>query len=72
MKIKRIISQSRRDFTADYECEHCGFVDERQRGYDDSYFHNSVIPKMQCPECGESAAEDYRAFAPKYADGVQV
>ncbi len=38
MRIKKIISQDRRDFTAIYECEHCGFTYEGN-GYDDSYFH---------------------------------
>ena len=52
MKIKQIKSQSRRDFTADYECEHCGFIEKDSYGYDDSNFHNNVIPKMKCDECG--------------------
>lgn len=43
MRIKEIISQYRRDFTAIYACEHCGFV-ETKRGYDDAYFHNNVVP----------------------------
>ncbi len=47
MKIKEIVSQSRRDFTAIYECEHCGDTYEGS-GYDDSYFHQEVIPKNKC------------------------
>ena len=43
MHVKKIISQHRRDFTADYECEHCGHV-TRDRGYDDAYFHKEVVP----------------------------
>lgn len=39
MKIKKIISQHRRDFQAVYECEHCGYTVESY-GYDDEYFHN--------------------------------
>ena len=44
MRIKTIIRQYRRDFTADYECEHCNHV-ERMSGYDDANFHHNVIPK---------------------------
>jgi transcription elongation factor Elf1 len=66
VKIKRIISQHRRDFWAIYECEHCGHVTSEKSGYDDANFHNNVIPKMKCEKCGEVASEDYRPLAPKY------
>lgn len=55
MRIKARISQSRRDFTADYECESCGAV-TRGTGYDDTYFHAVVIPAMVCAACGATAA----------------
>ena len=71
MKIKDIISQSRRDFTAIYKCEHCGFEVEGD-GYDDSYFHKKVIPEMKCKKCGKKADENYRALTTKYPDGMQV
>lgn len=71
MKIKSIESQSRRDFYATYECEHCGAT-KRGRGYDDSNFHKNVIPLMQCDNCGKKAGEDYRPLATKYPDGMQV
>lgn len=71
MKIKRITSQSRRDFDAVYECEHCGAT-EQGSGYDDSYFHNTVIPEMKCTGCGKSAGEDYRPLAPKYSEDQVV
>lgn len=71
MKIKRIVSQNRRDFTAIYECEHCG-KEEKSGGYDDAYFHNEVIPKMKCKECGKVAPEDYRALSTKYPEGYQI
>lgn len=54
MKIKARISQYRRDFTADYECESCGNV-ERGSGYDDAYFHQNVIPAMICSSCGATS-----------------
>lgn len=54
MKIKNIVSQSRRDFTAIYECEHCGAKFEGS-GYDDDFFHQTVIPNMPCRVCGKKA-----------------
>ena len=67
MKLKQILSQNRRDFTAIYACEHCGH-EVKKGGYDDTYFHQKVIPAMECPDCGKTAPEDYRAYAPKYPD----
>lgn len=54
MKIKEITWQNRRDFKAIYECEFCGATKEGC-GYDDSNFHNNVIPNMKCPKCGKSS-----------------
>ncbi len=71
MKIKTIISQHRRDFTAIYECEHCGYT-ERGSGYDDANFHQNVIPKMTCKMCSKAADESYRPLAAKYEEGVQL
>lgn len=53
MKIKEMLTQHRRDFRAIYVCKHCGFEKESY-GYDDDYFHENVIPKMQCNKCGKS------------------
>jgi len=72
MKIKCILSQNRRDFYADYECEHCGYVDKNRRGYDDVNFHQNVIPTFECPQCGKTASDDYRPLATKYPEGYQV
>ena len=52
MQIKKITGQSRRDFYAIYKCEHCGFEEEGS-GYDDSYFHNEIIPNKICKSCGK-------------------
>jgi len=71
MKIKEILSQSRRDFQAIYVCEHCG-TEEKGSGYDDDYFHNQVIPKRVCKNCGKTADENYRALAPKYSADVVI
>lgn len=66
MKIKKIVSQHRRDFQAIYECEHCGETTEGY-GYDDANFHHNVIPNMTCKKCGKSSPENYQPAAPKYA-----
>ncbi len=71
MKIKTIESQSRRDFYAIYECEHCGYT-ERGSGYDDANFHQNVIPTMKCKQCGKTADENYRPLTTKYPEGMQV
>lgn len=72
MKIKKILAQHRRDFTAVYICEHCG--DEYEgSGYDDSYFHKEVIPAKICRKCGLTSLKgEYTPLTPKYEDGVQV
>lgn len=71
MKIKKITSQSRRDFYAVYECEHCGH-EINGSGYDDENFHRNVIPLMTCSACGKEGAEDYRPLTTKYPDGKVV
>lgn len=71
MKVKEIVSQSRRDFTAIYECEHCAHA-HRGSGYDDSNFHVNVIPRMECPACKKTAADTYCPLATKYPEGFQV
>ena len=70
MRIKKITSQHRRDFSAIYECEHCGH-EKRGTGYDDDYFHRNVVSTMICPACGKNADEDFRPMETKYpADKV--
>lgn len=71
MKIKKILQQHRRDFTAIYECEHCEHTHEGS-GYDDSNFHENVIPKIKCPKCEKTASEDYRPLSTKYPDGFAI
>ena len=65
MKVQRIISRNRRDFRAIYECEHCGDSYEGS-GYDDDYFHCTVIPNRECSQCGKKA-KDHRPLRTKYA-----
>jgi len=71
MKIKEIISQSRRDFIAIYECEHCGHT-YKGSGYDDAHFHQVGIPNMKCPKCGKKAPENYRALTTKYPEYFHI
>lgn len=71
MRIREIKSQSRRDFTAVYECEHCGLTKEGF-GYDDANFHENVIPNMKCEGCGQTASVTYRPLTTKYPEGMQV
>jgi len=68
MRIKKINTQNRRDFYADMICEHCGHIELNVSGYDDSYFHNKIIPDMTCKRCGKKATSDYRPLSPKYSD----
>jgi len=73
MRIKEILSQNRRDFTAIYIC-HCGHKTKGD-GYDDEHFHNNVIPNMACTKCGQTAkdaAEEYRPLATKYEEWRQI
>ena len=71
MKIVEIISQMRRDFRAIFQCEHCNKC-ETLTGYDDSYFHQKVIPEMKCKNCGEKSPESYRPLSTKYEDGITL
>jgi len=71
MRIKKIISQIRRDFRAIYFCEHCNHEVEKS-GYDDTNFHNYVIPTFTCEKCGKKADENYRPLTTKYPDGFQI
>lgn len=71
MKIKQILQQHRRDFTAIYECEHCGHT-LKDSGYDDSNFHHYVIPATPCPECKKTASSEYAPMTTKYAEDEVV
>ena len=72
MKIKKITWQNRRDFHAILECEHCGVESELKDGYDDSYYHNNVIPDMVCEKCGKKSSKEYKPLATKYEEGIVV
>lgn len=72
MRILKITQQNRRDFYAKFVCEHCNEVTKELSGYDDVNFHENVIPKMVCQECGKTASADYQPNKTKYPEGFQV
>ena len=70
-----MLSQNRRDFYADMVCEGCGEIEKRISGYDDAYFHQSVIPAKVCKQCGESSNSLKAEIKPqetKYPEGLQL
>ena len=74
MKFISKIRQSRRDFTAIYECEACG---NRQNinGYDDANYYNNVIPTLACDHCGESTQSlrlPVQHIMPTVPEGVEL
>ena len=72
MRIKTIIKQHRRDFTATLECEHCGAEEHLPCGYDDATYHQNVIPSFECEKCGKKAPENYRPLTTKYREDEVV
>ena len=71
MRIRKILNQNRRDFQAEYECEHCGDI-HKGSGYDDANFHNNVIPAMICKKCDRTSEAEYRPLTTKYPEGMQL
>ena len=57
MKIIKSYDFHRRDFWADMECQYCGYVEKEIRCYDDTFFHQQVIPNMVCKNCGKKGEE---------------
>lgn len=75
MKIKKITSQTRRDFAALMECEFCGHQRMNNSGYDDRYYHDNVIPNMKCEKCGESTISkggEIEKTLTRYPEGFQI
>ena len=66
MRILKMRDQIRRDFWADLVCESCGHIMPDFKGYDDAYFHDTVIPNLECPVCGVIAPASYIPQTPKY------
>lgn len=75
MKIKNIISQYRRDFSAEMICEFCGHEEKDSSGYDDRNYHDNVIPNMKCGKCGKSTISEngiIEKVATKYPEWLQL
>ena len=72
MKIKTILSQNRRDFTATLECESLKHEQKLTSGYDDAHYHKNVIPTIACSSCGAVAPDSFRALAPKHDAGAVI
>lgn len=43
MKIIKTYDWSRRDFSYDSRCEHCGNIEQHRGGYDDSNYYNVLV-----------------------------
>ena len=71
MKIKKITDQHRRDFNAILICEHCDSTQD-VRGYDDTNYHENVIPTIECDNCGKVSPDSYQPRQTKYPDGMSV
>ncbi|MFA7150444.1 MAG: hypothetical protein WC067_05460 [Candidatus Methanomethylophilaceae archaeon] len=75
MKITEILSQHRRDFTAEIICEDCGSKEILKYGYDDRNYHDNVIPNMKCKVCGKSRNDlgiTEEQTQTRYAEGYQI
>ncbi len=71
MRIKKILRRHRRDFFAIYQCEHCDHKSEGS-GYDDSNFHDYVVPEMKTPACGEVSPDSYAPRAANFAEHTVI
>ncbi len=75
MRIKKITSQNRRDFTAIMKCEFCEHEENNTSGYDDRFYHDNVIPDMKCKECGKSTNSENGEISrteTKFPEGLQL
>lgn len=51
MKIQKNLTTFGSDFTALMVCESCGTTAKLMSGYNDAFYHNHVIPCINCPTC---------------------
>ena len=72
MRIKEMIHQHRRDFSAIFECEHCDYLVRIENGYDDRNYHENVIPRMVCGQCEKTSPDTYVPRETKYMEGLVV
>mgnify|MGYP003650562647 CR=1 FL=1 len=71
MRIKKITHQHRRDITAIFVCEHCKLETEGT-GYDDTFWHQKIVPEMKCCGCNKTAPDTFEPRSPKYPDDQRV
>lgn len=57
MKLIKKISQHRRDFEGEYQCENCGEIETYHACYDDRNFHDNVTPRWKCKKCGKTSLD---------------
>lgn len=75
MKIKQVLWQNRRDFSAIMKCEFCGHEQKNESGYDDRYYHDNVIPNMKCKACDKSTVGENGIIEntpTKYPENFQI
>ncbi len=71
MHIVSMISQHRRDFTANFECEHC-LTTAEITGYDDWNYHQNVVPAIKCKHCGEISPPEYVPRVTMYPEDMNI
>lgn len=74
MKLYEKTWQHRYDFDGVLQCEFCGMFQTLKHGYDDSNFHNNVIPAIKCLACDKRSTDSTldKITDPGYQDGVRV
>jgi hypothetical protein len=73
MKIINLKSSIGRDLYGTLQCEHCDSLQELVGGYDDSHWHDRVLPAFHCATCGrnrEGELKSAEVTARNRANGV--
>lgn len=68
MKIKAISACYGRDLYGTLECEHCGSTQKLTGGYDDTHWHQNVLPAFHCQSCNKNSAGETPSEAVKAAN----
>lgn len=73
MRIISLNGSIGRDLYGMLECEHCAKQQRLGGGYDDAFWHTSVLPAFHCLSCGMNRAGERKSpevTAKNQADGV--
>lgn len=54
MKIISLRDGNGRDLYGMIQCEHCNVEDKLSGGYNDSFWHDKVLPAFHCKSCGKN------------------